>query len=137
MAHFLFIRYHLSTDRYHAKFDRICRVVINLHLDKGSVEYDLEATLPMSAEMRRSFPQVEPAAFLITNQPLIISVHRSGRATPIRFQETESDSIREYVVNESLAHKLGFRNPQAIIGKRMQYYLSPVPLPIVGVVNVA
>ncbi len=47
----------------------------------------------------------------------------------------KSDSIREYVINETLLHQLGFRNPQEILGQRMQYYLSEVPLPIVGVVK--
>eukprot|EP01031_Cornospumella_fuschlensis_P001882 gene1882-2346_t len=47
----------------------------------------------------------------------------------------EGDSIQEYVINETLLHKLGFRNPQDILGKRMQYYLSSVPMPIVGVVK--
>jgi len=47
----------------------------------------------------------------------------------------EGDSIREYVINENLLHKLGFRRPQDVLGKRMHYYLSQVPLPIVGVVR--
>lgn len=46
-----------------------------------------------------------------------------------------SHSIREYVINETLAHQLGFRDPQQIIGKTLQYHLSPVFLPIVGVVR--
>ncbi|OIN55691.1 ABC transporter permease, partial [Arsenicibacter rosenii] len=46
-----------------------------------------------------------------------------------------SDSIREYVINETLARKLGYKNPHDILGKPMQYYLSNVPLPIVGVVK--
>ncbi len=46
-----------------------------------------------------------------------------------------SDSIREYVINETLLHILGFREPQQIIGKTLQYHLSPVFLPIVGVVK--
>ena len=46
-----------------------------------------------------------------------------------------SDTIREYLINETLLHQLGFRNPQQVLGKTMQYYLSPVPLPIVGVVR--
>lgn len=46
-----------------------------------------------------------------------------------------SDSIREYLINETLARQLGFQNPAQVLGKPMQYYLSPVPLPIVGVVK--
>lgn len=46
-----------------------------------------------------------------------------------------SDTIREYLINETLLRQLGFRDPQQVLGKTMQYYLSPVPLPIVGVIS--
>ena len=45
------------------------------------------------------------------------------------------DTIREYLINETLLHKLGFQNPQQVLGKTVQHYLSSVPLPIVGVVR--
>ena len=48
---------------------------------------------------------------------------------------TPGDTIREYIINETLLHQLGFRDPQQVLGKTMQYYLSSVPLPIVGVVK--
>lgn len=48
---------------------------------------------------------------------------------------TPSDTIKEYVVNEALVRKLGIRDPQRIIGQTMQYYMSGVALPIVGVVK--
>ena len=48
---------------------------------------------------------------------------------------TPSDTIKEYVVNEALVRKLGIRDPQQIIGQTMQYYMSGVALPIVGVVK--
>lgn len=48
---------------------------------------------------------------------------------------TPSDTIKEYIVNEALLHKLQIRDPQQIIGQTMQYYMSEVPLPIVGVVK--
>jgi putative ABC transport system permease protein len=46
-----------------------------------------------------------------------------------------SDTIREYLINETLLHQLGFQKPQQVLGKTLQYHLSPVPLPIVGVVR--
>jgi putative ABC transport system permease protein len=46
-----------------------------------------------------------------------------------------SDTIREYLINETLLHKLGFQEPSQVLGKRLQYHLSQVPLPIVGVVK--
>ena len=48
---------------------------------------------------------------------------------------TPGDTIRDYLINETLLHKLGFRDPQQVLGKKLQCYLSPVPLPIVGVIS--
>ena len=46
-----------------------------------------------------------------------------------------SDTIREYLINETLLRRLGFHDPEQVLGKKLQYYLSEVPLPIVGVVK--
>ncbi|KQS33498.1 ABC transporter permease [Dyadobacter sp. Leaf189] len=46
-----------------------------------------------------------------------------------------SDTIREYVVNEAFAEKLGFKNPQDILGKRLTIGGSEFKLPVVGVVK--
>lgn len=46
-----------------------------------------------------------------------------------------SDTIREYVVNEAFAYKMGFKNPQDIIGKRLAIGGSDFKLPVVGVVK--
>ena len=48
---------------------------------------------------------------------------------------TPGDTIRDYLINETLLRKLGFSNPQQALGRKLQYYLSSVPLPIVGVVR--
>lgn len=48
---------------------------------------------------------------------------------------TPGDTIRDYVINETLMRKLGFQRPEAVLGRRLQYHLSAVPLPIVGVVK--
>lgn len=48
---------------------------------------------------------------------------------------TPSDTIREYLINETLARRLGYQNPAQLLGKKIQYHLSPVGLPIVGVVK--
>ena len=46
-----------------------------------------------------------------------------------------ADTIREYVVNEAFAKKLGFKNPEGIIGKRLTIGGGNVKLPVVGVVK--
>jgi putative ABC transport system permease protein len=92
---FLFIRYHVSTDRHHAKFDRIYRVVTDLHLDDGSVEYDPEAPLPMAQVLRTAYPQVEQAAFLRMLRSVTVSVRTPGRPIPAHFLEQEGAVLAE------------------------------------------
>ncbi|GAB3905141.1 ABC transporter permease [Larkinella knui] len=90
---FLFVHYHLSTDRHHAKFDRIFRVVTDMHLDDGSVEYYPEAPLPMAQVLRTDFSQVEQAAFLIMNRELTVSYLKNGK--PVRFMEHKGTAFVE------------------------------------------
>ena len=47
----------------------------------------------------------------------------------------QSDTIREFVVNETLLRKLGIRNPKDAIGKEMSFWDGPFKAPIVGVVR--
>ncbi|GAB4051165.1 ABC transporter permease [Spirosoma litoris] len=92
---FLFIRHHLSTDRYHTTFDRIYRIVVDLHLGDGSVERYPEAPLPMAKTLRTDYPQVEQAAFLNVNRSLTVSVRQPGQAAPIRFLEHDETALVE------------------------------------------
>ncbi|MCE7058856.1 ABC transporter permease [Dyadobacter sp. CY343] len=46
-----------------------------------------------------------------------------------------ADTIREYVINEAFVQKLGFKNPEDILGKRLTIGGSDHKLPIVGVVK--
>lgn len=92
---FLFIRHHLSTDRYHTKFDRIYRIVLDLHLDDGSIEHYPEAPLPMAKTLRTDYPQVEQAAFLCVNRSLTVSVKQPGQAAPTRFLEHDGTALAE------------------------------------------
>ncbi|GAB3729883.1 ABC transporter permease [Spirosoma lituiforme] len=96
---FLFLRHHLSIDRHHANLDRIFRINTDLHLADGSVEYNPEAPLPLAATLRRDYPQVEQAAFLVMNRELTVRVKRPiqagpgldgpgvGQSAPLRFLE--------------------------------------------------
>jgi hypothetical protein len=47
----------------------------------------------------------------------------------------QSDTVREFVVNETLLQKLGIRNPQDILGKRIRFWNGELSAPIVGVVR--
>ena len=101
---FLFISYHLSTDRHHTKFDRIFRVVTDLHLADGSVEYYPEAPLPMAKALRTNYPQVDQAAYLKMNRDLTVEVDRNATSQqrsdtasgqPVRFLEHKSTALVE------------------------------------------
>ncbi|MCK7558089.1 ABC transporter permease [Chitinophaga sedimenti] len=47
---------------------------------------------------------------------------------------TASDSVREFIVNESLVNKLGLKSPQDIIGKRINLW-GRMEAPVVGVMK--
>ena len=47
----------------------------------------------------------------------------------------QSDTIREFVVNETLVKKLGFRNPEEVLGKEMNFWDGALSAPIVGVIK--
>lgn len=59
---FLLIRNELSFDTYHAKRDRIYRVVSTETYRSGLMDYDGDAPLPLVDALRLEFPQVEAAA---------------------------------------------------------------------------
>ncbi|QRR04185.1 ABC transporter permease [Dyadobacter sandarakinus] len=46
-----------------------------------------------------------------------------------------ADTMREYVINEAFVRKLGFKNPEDALGKRLSIGGFDVKLPIVGVVK--
>ena len=60
---FLFLQYHLSTDRHQPNFDRIYRVVLNLILDEG-IERSSDSSLPLSVALPKDYSQIEKSAFI-------------------------------------------------------------------------
>ncbi|UFH54223.1 ABC transporter permease [Spirosoma sp. KNUC1025] len=94
---FLFIQYHLSTDRHHTRYDRIFRVVTDLHLADGSVENYPEAPLPMASALRNDYPQVEQAAYLKMNRELTVEPKSNASAShpSVRFLEHKSTALVE------------------------------------------
>ncbi|MFL5741289.1 MAG: ABC transporter permease [Flavisolibacter sp.] len=46
-----------------------------------------------------------------------------------------SDTVREFVVNETLLHKLGIVHPEDAIGKQLDFWDGKVVAPIVGVIR--
>ena len=76
---FLFVRHHLSTDRYQTKFDRIYRIVYDQHLPDGTVEYGSEAPWPMANALRSTLASSQQAAFLSMNRELTLSINQPSQ----------------------------------------------------------
>jgi putative ABC transport system permease protein len=64
---FGFVSYHLQFDAYHEKKEQIYRVVTDLHLDDGTIQYDRGAPLALAAAIEAEIPQVAEQAFLFRN----------------------------------------------------------------------
>jgi putative ABC transport system permease protein len=47
----------------------------------------------------------------------------------------QSDTVRGFVVNEMLVKKLGFRNPEDILGKRIDFWDGNIVAPVIGVIK--
>jgi predicted permease len=47
----------------------------------------------------------------------------------------QSDTVREFVVNEALVRKLGLSSPQEILGKQIRFWNGQLRAPVVGVVK--
>jgi putative ABC transport system permease protein len=60
---FLFLQYHLSTDRHHANFDRTYRVVLDLLLDEGT-ESSSDASIPLATALSMDYSQIEAVGFV-------------------------------------------------------------------------
>ncbi|WP_221393966.1 ABC transporter permease [Dyadobacter sp. NIV53] len=60
---FLFLQYHISTDRHQPHYDRTYRVVLDLILDEG-IEHDPGASYPMANALSRDYSQVEKVGFI-------------------------------------------------------------------------
>ena len=76
---FLFLQYHLRTDRHQPGFDQIYRVVLDLHLDEGT-EHEPGSAAPMAPTLLRDYPQVEKAGFM-AKMPNITLAATDGQRT--------------------------------------------------------
>jgi putative ABC transport system permease protein len=60
---FLFLQYHLSTDRHQPNFDKLYRLVLDLHLD-GGTEFSSDSSLPLSVALSMDYSQIEKVGFI-------------------------------------------------------------------------
>lgn len=59
---FLFVRFHLNTDTFHRQADRIYRLVLDIHVDDGSIEHKPGTSVAMINTLKEDYPQVEKTA---------------------------------------------------------------------------
>jgi ABC-type antimicrobial peptide transport system permease subunit len=62
MMIFIIIQYQTSFDNFHAKKDRIYRVLTESHADAGNISYAKNVPFPMPAGLKAEFPQLEQVA---------------------------------------------------------------------------
>jgi len=87
---FQFIHYHLKFDSYHRNAANIYRVVTDLHLDDGSVQYQKGAPLALAAAIQAEVPQVKDQAFLFDNyrdHSYTVSIPQPGNTSNKLFAE--------------------------------------------------
>jgi len=106
----------------------------------GLRSYSFSAFTPMSkSNWQTAFKYENNEEFLdfeIVMRPADTSfIHTYGLTLIAGRTYLPADTMREYVINEAFVRKLGFKNPQDVIGKRMAIGGSAVKLPIVGVVK--
>lgn len=83
---FQLVKYHLSTDRHHARADRTYRVVVDLHLPDGSVEHERGSAFVLHETLKKEFSAVEHAAY-VAHKELTIRIDDLGKSR--KFLEKE------------------------------------------------
>ncbi|GGD61170.1 ABC transporter permease [Emticicia aquatilis] len=85
---FQLIKFHLLTDSHHHKAENIYRVVMNLHLDDGSVEHEKGSPYILHEALKNDFSSIENVAYL-GQQELTLSIPtQNGSST--KFLEKEA-----------------------------------------------
>ncbi len=83
---FLLIRYHLTTDTYHANADRIYRVVVH---EKDPEDNYSGVPIPLTRAFRAEFPQAEKVAMTEGIYNTLVTIPTNTDAERRRFQEDE------------------------------------------------
>ncbi|WP_353721640.1 ABC transporter permease [Dyadobacter sp. 676] len=83
---FQLVKYHLGVDRYHRNADRTYRVVVDLHLEDGSVEHERGSTFRLHETLKKEFAYVKDAAYL-AHKETTIRADREGESR--KFLEKE------------------------------------------------
>ncbi len=86
---FLFVYQHYSTDTFYSNADRIYRVVLDIHIQDGSIEYEPGTSLPLHQALQEEYAAVEQSGFCMQffRDPQLAISAKSGELN--RFIETE------------------------------------------------
>jgi len=87
---FLFISYHLSFDRYHNNATNIYRIVTDLHIGDGSVDYDEGSPLILGQTLKQQMPQIVKEAVLFKKRSFTVSVQKNKGGKQNLFYENEN-----------------------------------------------
>ncbi len=74
---FQLVKYHLSVDRYHRNAENTYRVVVDLHLEDGSVEQERGSAFVLHETLKKEFSYVREAAY-VAHKELTIRVDNDG-----------------------------------------------------------
>ena len=85
---FQLIKFHLLTDSHHHNSENIYRVVMNLHLDDGSVEHEKGSPYILHESLKNDFSSVENAAY-VGQQELTLSIPTQNGSSA-KFLEKEA-----------------------------------------------
>ncbi len=85
---FQLIKFHLLTDSHHHNAENIYRVVMNLHLDDGSVEHEKGSPYILHEALKNDFSSVENVAY-IGQQELTLSIPTQNGSSA-KFLEKEA-----------------------------------------------
>lgn len=87
---FLVIQFHTGFDTFHAKQDRICRIVTETrHREDASVSFSKDVPFPLPAAVKVAFPQVEKVVpvWESHNDQLILPGNGEGAASAFKEQQ--------------------------------------------------
>jgi putative ABC transport system permease protein len=76
---FQFIRYHLSFDRYHRNEEELYKIVTEMHLPDGTVQYDQGTPLALTKALKSAFPAIKNEAVLSKVKSATIGVQNPGQ----------------------------------------------------------
>ena len=75
MVLYQFISYHLSFDKYHPNADKIYRVVTDLHLADGRIEYDQGAPIALGERLKSDVSPINEYALLLKNRSFTVATN--------------------------------------------------------------